>query len=68
MVKLSVLRKAFWGLGQMCINILLLKGMSHVMETNFFRNDDFAVFLIGQITEIFYYFSQNEGVILKMNS
>ena len=45
-----------------------LKGLGHVMEKNFFRNDDFAVFVIGNITEIFHYFSQNEGVILKMGS
>ena len=45
-----------------------LKGPGHVLETNFFRNDDFAVFLIGHITEIFHYFSRNEGVVLKMDS
>ena len=38
------------------------------METNFFRNDDFSVFLIVHITEIFHYFSQNIGVIVKMDS
>ena len=38
------------------------------MQTNVFRNDDFAVFLIGHITVIFHYFSQNGSVILKMDS
>ena len=38
------------------------------MQTNFFQNDDFAVLLIGHITETFYCFSQNEGIILKMDS
>ena len=38
------------------------------METNFFRNDDLTVFLIGHITEICHYSSQNEGVSLKMDS
>ena len=38
------------------------------MYTNFFRNDDFAEFLIGHITEIFHLFSQNKGPILKMRS
>ena len=33
-----------------------------------FRNDDFAVFLIGHVIEIFHFFCQNEGVILKMGS
>ena len=37
------------------------------MQTNFFGNDDFA-FLVGHITEIFHYFSQNERVISKMDS
>ena len=46
----------------------LLKGQGHVMETNFFRNHDFAIFLIGHITAILNYFSQNESVILKMDS
>ena len=45
-----------------------LKGLSHVMLANFFPNNDFAVFLIGHITEIFHYFFQNEGVILKMDA
>ena len=35
------------------------KGLGNVMETNFFRNDDSPVFLIGHITEIFHSFSQN---------
>ena len=39
----------------------VLKGQGHVLYTKFFRNNDFAVFLIGHITEIFHYFSQNEG-------
>ena len=38
------------------------------MSANFFRNDYFAVFLIGHITETFHYLSQNEGVTLKMDS
>ena len=37
-------------------------------NVNFFRNDDFAVFLIGRITEIFNYISQNDSAILKMDS
>ena len=37
------------------------------MQANFFRNDDFAEFLKGHITVIFHYFSQNEGVSLKMD-
>ena len=49
-------------------DIICLKGQGHLMETNFFRNDDFAVFLIGHITVIFHYFSQNESVALKMDS
>ena len=36
--------------------------------TNFFRNDDCAVFLTGHITVIFGYSAQNEGVIVKMDS
>ena len=38
------------------------------MQTNLFRNDDFAVFLIVRITEILHDFSQSVGVILKMDS
>ena len=37
------------------------------MLTNFFRKDDFAVFLIGHIPVIFQYFSQNESAMLKMD-
>ena len=33
----------------------------HIAKTNFFRNDDYTVFLIGHITEIFHYFCQNKG-------
>ena len=33
------------------------------MESKFFRNDDFAVYLIGHITDIFHCFSQNQSVI-----
>ena len=38
------------------------------MYTNFFRNDDFAVFFIGRITEIFNYVSQNDNATLKVDS
>ena len=38
-----------------------LKGQGHALSTDFFRNDDFAVFLIGHITVIFHFFN------LKMN-
>ena len=47
---------------------MYFKGHGHVMKTNLFRNDDFAVFLIDHITVISHYFSQNESVILKMDS
>ena len=41
-----------------------------IYSLKFFSNDDVGVFLIGHghVTEIFHYFSQNEGVILKMDS
>ena len=45
-----------------------LKGAASRNVNNFFRNDDFSGFLIVHITEIFHYFSQNIGVILKMDS
>ena len=35
------------------------------MKTNFFRNDDLVVFLIGHVTDTFYCFSQNEDVIRR---
>ena len=38
------------------------------METNFFRKEDFAVFLIGHITQILHYFSRNKGSVLKIDS
>ena len=44
------------------------KLLGHLMQTNFLRNVGLAVFLIGQVTEIFHYFSQTEIVILKMDS
>ena len=47
--------------------VSILKRQCHVMETKFFRNDNFAVFVIGHIAEIFNYLSQNKGVILKMD-
>ena len=44
--------------------IQLLKGLDHVMKTNFFRKDNFAVVLIGHITKKFHhYFSQNEDLL-----
>ena len=47
----------------------ILKEQGHVMlKKNFFRKDDFSVFLIVHITELFHYFSQNIGAILKMDS
>ena len=45
-----------------------IKRQVQVMYSNFFRNDDFKVFLIGLVTVIFHSFSQNESVILKMDS
>ena len=45
-----------------------LKRLGHVMLTNFFRNDSFAVFWIGHITVISHYYSQNESVISQMDS
>ena len=45
-----------------------LKGQGHAMSTYFFRNDNFAVFLIGHITVIFHYYSQNESVSLETDS
>ena len=39
------------------------------IETNFVQNDNFAVFLIGHMAEIFQILvSQNESVILKVDS
>ena len=35
-----------------------LKEQGHVIKTNFVRSDNFAVFLMLYIAEIFYYFSQ----------
>ena len=46
----------------------IFKGAGSRNVNKLFRNDDFAVFLIGHITIIFHYFSQNESVILKMHS
>ena len=45
-----------------------VKGAGSCKETNFFLNKNFAVFLIGHTIVIFHYFSQNESVILKMDS
>ena len=45
-----------------------LKGAGSRNVNKLFRNDDFAVFLIGHIIVIFHYFSQNESVISKMDS
>ena len=46
----------------------LVKGARLRKVTNFFQNDNFAVYMIGHITEILHYFSQNEGVTLKKDS
>ena len=46
----------------------IIKGARPRNVNKLLQNDDFVVFLIGHITEIFHYLSQNEGVILKMGS
>ena len=48
--------------------LILNKGAGSRDVKNFFRNDDFSVYLRVDITEIFRYLSQNIGVILKMGS